>query len=260
MRSNRFSLFLALIALFCLPAPGSAQINKVVALVKGNVTTPSGSPATDVSITFYKGSERFNTTKSTPEGKFTVVTQPGTQYRVTFSGSKYYFHEEQLSVPASDVYQTIPMNVTMKELELGRPISFSNLIFEPKSANISSSVMPDLEAIANAMKHNSKLMAHVTVYPDESAPAKKGAMQNSIAESRKSALLSFFLAKNIPSSNVAIEISQNVPSGGSFERTVTADSPAAKGKKKKKAPATPAASSKKVMVPQYAEIVMQMSS
>jgi len=258
MRSNRLILFLAIIALFSFTSQGFSQINKVVALLKGNVTGPAG-PATDVSITFFKGSERVNTTKSTPEGKFTQILQPGTQYRVTFSGGKYYYHEEMLSVPQSDVYQTVPMNVSLKELELGRPYQFSNLIFEPKSADISPSVMADMENIAAAMKHNSKLTLSATVYPDETPAGKKAAAQNTLAQSRKSALMSFFLTKNISSSNVMIEISANVPSGGSFERMVSAEAPAAKGKKtKKKAPA--AAAGKKVMVPQYAQITMQIAS
>jgi hypothetical protein len=259
MRPNRISPFLALIALFCFTTTGASQINKVVALVKGTTITPSGNPATDVSITFFKGTERVNSTRSTPEGKFTQVLQPGTDYKVTFNGGKYYYHEEMLSVPASDVYQTVPMSVTLKELELGRPYSFSNLIFEPKSSSISSNVTSDLETIAAAMKHNPKLTLSATVYPDEAPSGKKAAVQNGLAESRKAALLSFFLSKNISPSNVTIEISQNVPTNGSFERMVTADQPAAKGKKKKKAPA-PTASAKKVMVPQYAEIVMQNPS
>ena len=262
MKLNRFTLFFAFIALFSLSTESFSQINKVVALLKGNVVSASGAAATDVSITVYKGSDMINKTKSTPEGKFQVILQPGTQYRISFSGGKYFYHEEQLSVPASDVYQTVPMNVSLKELQFGSPYSFSNLIFEPKSSDISPNVSGDLEAIADAMKHNSKLTLSATVYPDEAPSGKKAAIQNGLAESRKAALLSFFLSKNISQSNVTIEISQNVPANGSFERIVTADQPAAtKSKKKKKTPApTPGVAGKKVMVPQYAEIVMQMPS
>jgi hypothetical protein len=261
MRSVRNSAFFALIALFLMSGPGFAQINKVVALLKGNAMTASGAAATDVSISVYKGSEMINKTKSTSEGKFQVILQPNTQYRIAFVGPKYYYHEEQLSVPASDVYQTVPMNVTLKELEIGKPYSFSNLIFEPKSSSISSNVSSDLEAIAAAMKHNPNLTVSATVYPDETPSGKKAAAQNSLAASRKASLLAFFLSKNISSANVTIEISNNVPSSGSFERIVTTDAVATKSKKKKKVPVpAPGVAGKKVMVPQYAEIVMQMPS
>lgn len=261
MKSGRIIVITALIALFFISVPqiSHGQINKVMALVKGSVTDASGSIADGVSITAYKGTEQIRTTKSTQEGKFTMTLAPGAEYRITFMSTKYYYHEEQLSVPASDKFQELPMQVSLKELEIGRPYSFSNLIFEPKSSNISASVMPDLDNIASAMKHNPKLSLSATVYPDETPAGKKASVQNGLAASRKSALLSFFQSKNIPTSNISIEINTNVPSNGSFERMVTSsDEPVAKGKKKKKTPPATAAS-KKVMVPQYAQIVMQVS-
>ncbi|MEP7234148.1 MAG: carboxypeptidase-like regulatory domain-containing protein [Ignavibacteriota bacterium] len=257
MKFSRSIIFLGLFTFFALPSVGFSQIGKVVALVKGVVTGPGGQPANDVTVTFFKGSELIKTTRSTLEGKFTQIVQPGTQYRVTFSGSTFYYHEEQLSVPASDVYQIVPMSVSLKQLELGSPFHFSNLIFEPSSSAISSSVMSDLDNIASAMKRNAKLAVNITVYPDEAATGKKAAMESTLAEARKSAMMTFFLSKNISSSNVSIEVSQSVPSHGTFERMISQEAPAVKGKKKKKAPATTA---KKVMVPQNAEVTMKLNS
>lgn len=261
MRSNRV-LFLALLAFIIIYSPqiSPAQIGGVTALIKGKVNSTSGNIADGVSITAYKGSESIRTTKSTPEGKFTIVLAPGNQYRLTFASTKYYYHEEQLTIPASDKYQEVPLQVTLKELELGKPYQFGNLIFEPKSSDISASVMPDLEAIANAMRHNSKLTLSGTVYPDEAPSGKKAAAQNALAASRKSAIMSFFEAKNIPSSNVSITVSSTVQNNAIFERMVSAEAATpAKGKKKKKAPAATSAL-KKLMVPQDAELVMQIAS
>ena len=258
MKLNLSILSIALLAaLFFMTAPSAseAQINKAVALVKGVVSGPDGKGVADVNITVFKGSERVNTTKSTPEGKFQIVLQPNGEYRITFSNSHFYYHEEQLSVPASDKYQEIKMQVGLKELQLGRPYSFSDLIFEPKSTNISQNVMSDLENIAGAVKRNSKVTLSITVYPDEIPNGKKATIQNGIAASRKSALISFFLSKNVPTSSVSIEISNTVPMSGKFQRTITEDPAPVKGKKKKKAPAI--AITKNIMVPQYAEITMQ---
>ena len=262
MKLIKITRIAALIALFFISLPyiSLAQMGGITALVKGKVSSTTGNIADGVSITAYKGSESIRSTKSTPEGKFTIVLQPGTQYRLTFASTKYYYHEEQLSIPASDKYQEVPVQVTLKELELGKPYSFSALIFEPKSSDISSSVMQDMEAIANAMRHNSKLTLNGTVYPDETPSGKKAAAQNGLAASRKSALLAFFQSKNIATSNISIEISTNVPANGSFERMISVDAAApAKGKKKKKATVASSAM-KKVMVPQDAELVMQVAS
>src|SRR5436309_2906264 len=113
-----------------------AQMSKVTALVKGDAMAGSGA-ASDVSITVYKGTDVVNKTKLTPEGKFTIVLQPGNNYRLTFQSGKYYYHEEPLNIPASDKYQEVPVHVTLKELEFGKPYTFTNLIFEPKSSDIS---------------------------------------------------------------------------------------------------------------------------
>lgn len=256
-------MFSALIALFFLSAGESsrAQVNGVTALVKGTAMCASGGTASDVTITVYKGSESIRTTKVTPEGKFTIVLKPGTQYRVTFASTNYYFHEEQLNISASDKYQEVPMSVTLKQLQLGSPYPFNDLIFEPKSTNISPNVMADLENIASAVKRNPKLSLSITVYPDETPAGKKAALQNGIAASRKSALLSFFSSKNIPSSNIIIDVSSTVPSNGQFQRMVLEDQPAvaAKGKKKKKTVVTSPVA-KQMMVPQYAQIIMRSAS
>jgi hypothetical protein len=260
MRFNRIftSAFITLF-LLCISTISSAQIGGVNALVKGSVTTTSGGIPDGVSITAYQGTEQIRTTKSTPEGKFTIVLKPGNQYRVTFASAKYYYHEEQLSIPASDKYQEVPMQVSLKELETGRPFTFSNLIFEPKSSNISQNVLGDLESIASAMKHNPKLSLVGTVYPDETPTGKRAKEQNALAASRKSALVAFFAAKNISPSSISIDISTSVPANGTFERMISVDqSSSTKSKKKKKAPATSAL--KKIMVPQYAQLTMQAPS
>ncbi len=261
MRSYRFLAITALSALFFIFSSeiSHAQMSGVTALVKGDAISASGGIATEGSITVYKGTEVVNKTKLTPEGKFIIVLHPGTDYRITFSSTKYYFHEENLSIPSSDKYQEVKMHVSLKELELGRPYTFNNMIFEPKSSDISPNVSSDMESIANALKHNPKMSVSITVYPDESPMGKKAAVQNGLAASRKSAMMAFFSSKNISSSNISVEVSNSVPTNGSFERMVTMDVPVVKTKKKKKAPA-PGVAAKKMMVPQYAVIVMNVQS
>jgi hypothetical protein len=261
MKSSKMTILAALCALLFLSNSqlSFAQMSHATALLKGDASSASGT-ASDVSIAIYKGSEMVNKTKLTPEGKFTVVLQPGNQYRLTFTGTKYYFHEEQLAVPASDVYEEVPMHVMLKELEIGKPYQFSNLVFEPKSSDISPNVTTDMENIAAAMKRNQNLSITATVYPDEIPTGKKASVQNSLADSRKSALMAFFLSHNIAASNIAVQVSMSVPTNGTFERIVTTDPPATKSKKKPKKTKSPApgVAGKKMMVPQYAEITMQM--
>jgi hypothetical protein len=114
--------------------------------------------------------------------------------------------------------------------------------------------MTDLENLANAAKRN-KLSLKCSVYPDATPSGKSAAAQTDLANSRKSALTSFFMSKNLSSSSFSIDINNSLPPG-KYERTITEtpEETATKGKKKKAKAAKPV--TKKVMVPQYAEIMM----
>ncbi|HYM19696.1 MAG TPA: OmpA family protein [Candidatus Kapabacteria bacterium] len=248
---------LILAALLVMSSTASAQMNKVVALVKGSVQTTSGSPVSDVQIQVYKGGEKVTNTKSTSEGKFQMVMQPNTDYKLICTNSKYYYTEQAFSIPALEKYQEVPVTVTMRPLELGSPFPFSAPVFAPKSKTISQSVTNDLDNIAAQMKRNTKLTLNVTVYPDEPPTGKKANAQNDLASARKNAIAGYFLSKGLNAASVSVSTSNEVPPGKFTATVTTSDDPPAKGKKKKKskAPVT-----QNIKAPQTADIVMQVAS
>ncbi len=249
---NKFilALFLAVCAVSAF-----AQGNKPVALLKGQITSTKGGNVPDVSVSVFEGSKLINTGKTNTEGKFQIILKSGIQYKLTYTNGDYYYQEEQLSIPPSDKYQEVPKTLQLRPLELNSAFSFSTLVFEPKSSKIEGAVLADLENIVAAAKRN-KLSLRCTVYPDATPSGKSATAQTELANSRKSALTSFFMSKNLSGSNFSIDIINTLPPG-KFERmiTETPEEPAAKGKKKKKAKAAKPVT-KKAMVPQYAEIVM----
>ena len=232
-----------------------AQGNKPVALMKGEVESSDGEKISGVQVSVSKGSENINNVKTNSEGKFQIILKPDANYTVAFSHPKYYFKEEKVTVPDLDKYREIPIKVSMRPLELNRPYKFNALIFEPKSAKIENAVMSDLENIAVAVKRN-KVSLKITAYPDESPTGKKASAQTGLANSRKSALTSFFLTHGVTASSFSCDVNNNQPTTASFERMVTAEPADGSGKKKKGKGKTPTGAVKK-MVPQYAEIVMQ---
>lgn len=252
------SVFVSAIVLAALTSVSSAQMSKVVALVKGQVQSTSGGAVADVAIQVYKGSEKVNTTKSTSEGKFQMILQPGTDYKLICTNAKFYSQEQALPIPAMEKYAEVPVTITMRPLELGTPYPFGDLVFEPKSSVVSPKVTSDLDAIVAQLKRNSKLSLAVTVYPDMSTTGKAGAAQTDLANARKNAISGYFLGKGLNSSSVSVTTSTAF-GPGKFERMVTMDDPAppAKGKKapKKKAKTTAPV---KMKVPQNADIVMKL--
>lgn len=249
--------YLILLVLSLIASGLYAQGNKAVALIKGQVSSVSGEKLKDVQVIIYKANgERANTGKSNTEGKFQIIVQPGENYRIGYSHGSYYYKEEALNIAVSDKYQEVPVSAALKELEFNKPYPLSTLIFEPGSATITNGVMSDLEGLAQVMKRNNKISLNITVYPDENPAGKNAAKQTDLANSRKAAINTFLLSKNI--SNYSLNVNNSVPPG-KYERTITVtEEVAAKKKKAKKAAAK--TSSKKVMVPQYAEFVMRSSS
>ncbi len=253
-RRSVLRLFLALFAIVALTEGSSAQINKAVALIKGEIHSPDGGIVKDVVIQIYKGSEKVNNTKSTTEGKFQAVLQPNATYRFICSNPNYYYVEQELNIPALEKYQEIPMNISMRKLELGMPFPFKAPVFEPRSSSISNAVASDLDAISAQMKRNNKISLSVTVYPDEMPSGKKASIQTDLANSRKSRLSAYFLSKGITTSSMSINTSNNVPAG-QFERVaIPEETKATKGKKKKKLPVA----SKTMRAPQTAELIMKV--
>jgi len=251
-------LILIVLSLFSISVSSNsfAQASKVVALLKGQVSDASGVSVKDAQVIVYKGGERVNTGKTNTEGKFQIIVNPGGDFRIGYSHPSFYYKEEPLVIPSSDKYQEVKLSASLKELEFGKPYPLSTLIFEPRSSSIEPTVMTDLEGLAQIMKRNNKISLAITVYPDETPAGKNAAKQNDLANSRKAAISTFLLSKNI--SNFAININTSVPTG-KYERTIVVTEEAASSKKKKaKKPAKSV--SKKVMVPQYAEFVMRSPS
>ncbi len=252
-------LMIAALALAITNSPSRSQMSKVVALVKGEVRSSSGSSVPDVQIQVYKGSEKVNSTKTTNEGKFQMVINPGADYKLICSNPKYYFTEQALSIPALEKYKEIPVTVTMRPLELGTPFPFSQPVFEPQSSTVSANVTADLDNIAAQLKRNSKLVLNVTVYPDMTPSGKNANAQNDLATARKNAIAGYFLSKGLSASNVNVTISTNV-GPGKFDRTVSVDDMAAvssKSKKKKKPSKKP--TTQNIKFPQTTDVVMQVS-
>ena len=225
----------------------SAQLQKTVAMLKGDVVGQDGEKVSGVSIAIYNGTDKLTTTRSTNEGKFSAILQPGNTYRVTFTHPSFLFDEETITAPASEKYLEIPLHASLKPLRDGQSFTITQPIFDQKSSTISQAAIPQLDAIVTVMKHNPKVSLAITVYPDQPIKSKKDAKQEQLTLGRSSAVTSYLLANGISETSFTITRSNTVPEGR-FPTTVT--TPATK---KKKAKTT------QVLIPQYIDIVAHLS-
>lgn len=237
------TLRLTLLAIVLFSAgSASAQLQKVITLLKGEVTNAEGQPAADVSVGIYKGTEKVFTTKSNKEGKFTATLQPNTTYRVTFANNNYQFREQPLVIPALEKYQETPMRVSLTALKSGEAFAISSLVFKPKSSTIEPDAARHLEDIITVVKQNPKLTLEITVYPDVTIKNKKQTADETILASRAVAVQSFLISRGLSDRQFEITQNKTTPSDGKFATEIV------EVKKKKEIKKT-------VMVPQYIRVV-----
>ena len=240
---TRFARLAAIALTLLFTGSANAQLQKVVTLVKGEVTNAEGQAASDVSVAIYKGTEKIFTTKSNKEGKFNATIAPNATYRVTFNNSNYQFAEQQLVVPAMDKFQETPLRMTLKTLKNGEPFLITTQIFKPKSSMIEAEGATRLEDIVTTVKQNPKLTLDITVYPDATIKnSKKQSADETLLASRASAVKSLLMSRGLAEKQFNVIQEKTTPSDAKFEVEIV------EVKKKKE-------TRKKVKVPQYIRVV-----
>ena len=255
----KIASFLVATTIFCTQsahAQIARQLANVVALVKGNVTSTDGSHPGGVPLALVKGTERVTTTKTKPDGSYSLIVNPNAMYRIIVNDPHYMYHEDTVNVPQLSAYEEIPVSTTITPLTDGQMFSLNVPIFMPKATALDPKGTAELDKIATEMRHNPKLSITATVYSDRPV-SKKDAAQAQIATARAANLRSYFMSKGIPSSKYEVTaVSDHVPAGkfdiAGYSAT---EEHAAKGGKKKKAAAAPA----KVLVPQFVEVTAHLA-
>ncbi len=238
-----------------------AQISKSVGLLKGEITLSDGTPLANVPVTIFKGTDILTTTKSSPEGKITTILQPNAVYRLRVNASNYLYHEDTLTLGTLKTYQEFPVHIVLFPLKDGQVFELSSPVFAPKSQQLLRGAQPEFDRIVEQMKHNPKLSATITVYPDAPIKSKKDAAQKTLAASREMSMRSYFLNKGISESRFSVVTETTSIPPGIFQRndpafpTAAADPPPSKKKKKTKTTPTPSG-----LVPQYVEVVAHIAS
>jgi hypothetical protein len=263
IQRTNFRFFATVFALFAFismidHAAATAQISKSVGLLKGEVTLSDGTPLPNVPVVIFRETERVTSTKSNSDGKVSSVLQPNATYRIAVNSSDYMYHEEMLHVPALDAYREFPLHIILTPLRNGQNFELPVPVFQPHARDIEPAAVPELDRIADEMKHNQKLSVSVVVYPDAPVKSKKDAAQKSLAAARETSMRSYFLGKNIPSSRfTVVSVTTAVPDGRfPLPASLMERARPAKRSGKKSKGSEPASSG---LFPQYVEIMAHVA-
>lgn len=255
MVSRTLQTFAALLAIALLSHTATAQISRSVGLLKGEVTLADGTPLANVPVVIFRETERVTSTKSNSDGNVTAVLQPNATYRIAVNSSGYMYQEETVTVPTLSAYREFPLHITLTPLRDGETFDLSLPIFEPRSRDIDGAAMPELDRIADELKHNPKLSVSVVVYPDAPVKSKKDAAQKSLAAARETSMRSYLLGKNVSSSRFTVEsVTTTIPEGKfPMPENMIVHAKPSKRKGKKNEPAQPA------LFPQYVEVMAHVA-
>jgi hypothetical protein len=252
LRLTPVVLFLIAIIFIGYHGTALAQLQKTVALLKGDVLAQDGSPLSGASVSVYKGTDKVLTTHTNDQGKFTAIVQPGTSYKIAITHPTSLYLEDAVVIPASEKYLEFPYHASLKPLLDGMAYDIPTPVFMPGNSEIEAGAKTALDGLVTTLKHNPKISIICNVYPD--APIKGGkkdaksdAKQQSLLVSRATSLAAYFSSAGIQEAAYSINTAKTVPAGR-FPQTVVVT----KGKKGKPKSTT-------VLVPQYAEIITHLS-
>ena len=229
------------------------KLSKPVGMVRGEVTSKDGQALGGISVTILRGTERVSTTKTTPDGKFSMVLNPGATFRVIINEANYLYHEDTLVIPALTAYQEYPVHVTLVALRDGESLTPETPVFQAGSAKIEAAALARIGELADLLRHNLRLVIAVTVYPDQVInDPKRDAAQVRLADARAGAIRDLFTQHGVLAGRYTFTKATSVPAG---RFPVAGQASAAPAKKKGKG----AGGASGKMLPQYAEFVAQIS-
>src|ERR1051326_6503454 len=162
---TKIASILVATTIFCSQAANAQiarQLANVVALVKGTVTSSDGSHPGGVPLALVKGTERLTTTKTKPDGTYSMIVNPNAMYRIIVSDPHYMYHEDTVNVPQLSAYEEIPVSTSITPLIDGQQLALNVPVFLPKATALDPKGAAELDRIVAEMKHNAKLSLAVT--------------------------------------------------------------------------------------------------
>jgi len=110
------------------------------------------------------------------------------------NSNNYSFYEDTLPLGALKAYTEFPVQIVLSPLHDGQAFDMPLPVFAPRSPEMLSLAKPQFDRIVDQMKHNPKLSATITVYPDAPVKTKKDAPQKTLAAGRETSIRSYFVS------------------------------------------------------------------
>lgn len=161
-------------------------------MLKGRVTDEHGNPVPGAEIKILHRGRLATEALSDSNGQYRLFLLPGDNYRLYVEKQDFFHYEDSVSVirPNEDMLiASQNCNIVLSRLPLNRPLLFDNLFTAPGDVELSPSAATALKPVANYLRDNTHLLAHVTVYCSQSEDEQ---YNNIVIEQRINSLQQYF--------------------------------------------------------------------
>ncbi|HET7153149.1 MAG TPA: OmpA family protein [Candidatus Kapabacteria bacterium] len=139
-------------------------------------------PATHEKVNSYK--------TNVTSGSYSIVLKPSQHFTFRISSKGYFTTEEDVRTPASEKYEHITRDFSLKPANAGAEIPMIGRLFEFKKKELSVGADEDLADLAHLLTLNPDAKISVVSYPDQASDGPKNiALTNARAQAVKEYLI-----------------------------------------------------------------------
>lgn len=137
----------------------TANIN-ITGTDQGNSSQP-----TEITV-FVNGNKRDTVLTVMGLGRININLAFNRDYEFSFDNKEYYLKRTALSTKGKRLSQNIPVNVTLRKVEIGKPIVFRGIDFKKKDWQLKVESGDSLEALVELLQTNPRLQVEIGAYTD----------------------------------------------------------------------------------------------
>jgi outer membrane protein OmpA-like peptidoglycan-associated protein len=127
-------------------------------------------------------------------GKYLVSLPSGKNYGIAVKKDGYLFHSENFDLKASEEFQEVEKNISLKQIEVGQSIVLKNIFFDFDKATIRSESANELDRLIKLLTENPTLKIELGSHTDS-----KGSddYNQKLSQSRSQSVVTYLIGKGI---------------------------------------------------------------
>jgi outer membrane protein OmpA-like peptidoglycan-associated protein len=117
-------------------------------------------------ITVYTNGKKDTVLNVTGMGKINMKLSYNREYEFAFDNKEFYAQRVTLSTKGRRLSQNIPLDITLRKIDIGKPVIFRGIDFKKKEWQLKVESADSLEALVQLLETNPRLQVEIDSYTD----------------------------------------------------------------------------------------------